>query len=126
MVREAELIDSKYFICASLEDDASCLANFLVQYYSDTAFIPQEIVLPFDLEDANVISQLLSDRAARKITLRSAKRGEKQNSQSIRIRNQYSQIFHGSYSGFLIVLSSGGHGGLSSGRLTVAISSSFW
>ncbi|MCP5464879.1 MAG: excinuclease ABC subunit UvrC [Deltaproteobacteria bacterium] len=77
MVREGQLIDSRYHVFLSLEEDDAFLENFLAQYYSEQAFIPGEILLPFALENAEVIEQLLSERAGKRCHLRVPKRGEK-------------------------------------------------
>lgn len=77
MVREAKLIDSRYFVFSSLEDDEDVLENFITQYYSEEAFIPKEIVVPLTLTGQDVLQSLLSDRSRRKISLRIPKKGEK-------------------------------------------------
>lgn len=77
MVREAKLIDSRYFVFSSLEDDEDVLENFITQYYSEDAFIPKEIVVPLTLADQDILQSLLSDRGKRKVSLRLPQKGEK-------------------------------------------------
>lgn len=77
MVRDAQLIDSKYFVFTTLEDDNEFLQNFLTQYYSNNAFIPKEILTPEALKDKDVVANLLSEHAGHKIIIRTTKRGEK-------------------------------------------------
>lgn len=94
MVRDAQLIDSKYFVLNSLEDDTACLQNFITQYYSDNAFIPKEIVTPDALDAADTLSTILSERAGHKITIRTAKRGEKKNLLALAEQNLASHFVH--------------------------------
>ena len=77
MVRDADLIDSKTFVVPSLEDDEEALSNFIAQYYSERAFIPKEILLPFEIEQKDSLESLLKERSGRKVILRRPKRGEK-------------------------------------------------
>lgn len=77
MVRDSQLIDSKYFVLSSLEDSENAISNFITQYYSDRAFIPKEILVPFDLANKEVLQNILQERAQRKILIRSPKKGEK-------------------------------------------------
>lgn len=77
MVRDSQLIDSKYFVLSSLEDSENAISNFITQYYSDRAFIPKEILVPFDLANKEVLQNILQERAQRKISIRSPKKGEK-------------------------------------------------
>ncbi|MBF0104226.1 MAG: excinuclease ABC subunit UvrC [Deltaproteobacteria bacterium] len=70
MVRDAKLIDSKYYKLDALEDDEEFLQNFMVQYYSANSFIPSEVILPVRLKKRGLVEQILLDRkgAAVKIT----------------------------------------------------------
>jgi excinuclease ABC subunit C len=87
MVRESELIDSKYFVFRAMESDAESLSHFIAQYYSEDAFIPREIVLPTDIEDAAALSEMLSARAHGNVTVRPAKRGEKKDLLALAVQN---------------------------------------
>lgn len=87
MVRESELIDSKSFVFRGMESDAEFLSHFIAQYYSENAFIPREVVVPAELEDAETLSELLSERARGKVAVRAAKRGEKKDLMALAKRN---------------------------------------
>jgi excinuclease ABC subunit C len=75
MVRDAMLIDSRYQIFDSLEEDEEFYHNFMTQYYSENAFIPKEILVPFDFTNKDVIENLLSQRSGHAVVLRKPKRG---------------------------------------------------
>lgn len=70
MVRDAMLIDSKYYTFDSLEDDEHVLHNFMTQYYSENAFLPKEILVSFDFTNKDVIENLLSQRSGHAVTVR--------------------------------------------------------
>lgn len=77
MVREATLIDSKFFALDSLEDPEVALQNFITQYYSERSFIPREIITEHLPADVDLLNQLLSERSQRKVSIRKATRGTK-------------------------------------------------
>ena len=77
MVRNAQLIDSKYYVFQSYEEDSDFLENFITQKYTADSFIPKQIFLGNDLENTDVIEQVLSERAERSVQVLSPKRGDK-------------------------------------------------
>ncbi len=77
MVREATLIDSKFFAFDSLEEPEVALQNFITQYYSERSFIPREIITEQLPADAELLNQLLTERSGRKISIHKASRGAK-------------------------------------------------
>lgn len=77
MVRDRQLIDSKYFVLTDSGDDAECLQNFITQYYSHDAFIPREIILPIALPAPEVLEKILSERAGRTILIKTQGKGKR-------------------------------------------------
>jgi len=77
MVRKSDLIDSRYYIQKSLEDNKDFLANFIVQYYTERSFIPKEIIIKESLTDTKSIEIILSERAQRKIKIKKIQKGDK-------------------------------------------------
>jgi excinuclease ABC subunit C len=53
------------------------LSSFLVQYYSDAAIVPSEILVPVEIEDADVLAEILSDQRGGKVSFHHPQRGEK-------------------------------------------------
>jgi excinuclease ABC subunit C len=53
------------------------IGEFLRQYYDRHPFVPDELLVPKDLEFANLIEELLSDDKKKKIQILQPKRGEK-------------------------------------------------
>ncbi len=52
------------------------LASFLLQYYDIAPVIPQEILLPLELEDREALAELLGEKRGGGVVLRCPKRGE--------------------------------------------------
>ena len=70
---------SAFLSCTNIEgrDDAEVLSVFVRQHYEGPTSIPQEILTPHDLEDAEAIEEWLSEKADRKVGVRRPQRGDK-------------------------------------------------
>jgi excinuclease ABC subunit C len=62
-------------------------ASFLMQYYQQSAAIPDEVLVPFALEEAATLAELLSDERGRKVTVHCPERGEKRTLVALAERN---------------------------------------
>ena len=51
--------------------------SFLLQYYSEESIIPKEVVLPLELEEADVLSEILSEQRGSKTLVYAPVRGDK-------------------------------------------------
>ncbi len=78
-IRSGRLIGREYFLLegAEGEDDKHVLTEFLKQFYDNAAFVPQEVLLPHQIDEAMVIEEWLRDRRGRKVTLTIPRRGQK-------------------------------------------------
>ena len=70
--REAEL-----FSASALDDRGEILSALLLQYYGGRSVLPKEICLPAEIEDQEVLEQLLTEKAGRKVSLKIPQRGER-------------------------------------------------
>ncbi len=63
-IRNGKLIGREYFILEGAQDseDAEVLAEFIKQFYAEAANIPAQVLLPHEIEEANIIQQWLKDR----------------------------------------------------------------
>jgi len=63
-VRSGKLIGREYFILEGTEEenDQQILSEFVKQFYSQATFIPQAVMLPQELEEAQIINQWLNTR----------------------------------------------------------------
>ncbi len=79
-VREGRLIgrDHFYLRIAPEEKQSEILSSFVKQFYAGTPFIPKELMLQSELEDADIISEWLSSRKGQKVYLRVPKIGTKE------------------------------------------------
>jgi len=63
-VRSGKLIGREYFVLEGTEEenDGEILGEFVKQFYSQAAFVPQQVFLPHELEEAQIINQWLNTR----------------------------------------------------------------
>jgi excinuclease ABC subunit C len=60
----------------SLPDDDLC-AQFVGEYYAEGSFIPDDVLLPVEVEAMDGLAELLSDRRGQRVTLQVPKKGAK-------------------------------------------------
>ncbi len=79
IVRAGKLIGDQHFFLTSIEgrDDAEVLSVFVRQHYEGPVSVPQEVLTPADLEDAEAIEEWLSDKSKRRVGVRRPQRGDK-------------------------------------------------
>ena len=89
VVREGRVIISNDIILNSgMDVDFNELVEgFMKRYYEQTEDIPQEINVPFELEDSELIEAWLSEKRGSKVVLHVPKRGEKVKLQELADRN---------------------------------------
>ena len=63
-IRAGKLIGREYFILEGTEDssDSEVVSQFIKQFYAEAATLPPEVLLPNEVEEANIIKQWLSSR----------------------------------------------------------------
>lgn len=78
LVRAGKLVGNQAY---SLEDnefpDEEVFGELLTQFYQGTRFVPDEVLLPVNLEDMAVRAEILSERKGKKVTLLCPQRGDK-------------------------------------------------
>ncbi len=79
-VREGRMIGREHFHIqtAPLEEDAEVLTSFIKQYYAGTPFVPKEVFLPIEIEEAESISEWLSLKRGAKVSILNPKKGDKE------------------------------------------------
>ncbi len=75
VVRQGKLIGNEGFVLNFSHDDV--ISSFVKQYYISAASIPEKIVLPYKIEDQDLIENWLSCKKKKKIKIIVPKRGEK-------------------------------------------------
>src|SRR5579859_1921083 len=81
-IRAGKLIGREYFVLEGTEDESNngIVEQFVKQFYDEAAYIPPEVLLPQEIEEARIINEWLNTkRGGEKVTLtvphRGAKRG---------------------------------------------------
>ncbi len=79
-VRDGLLIGRDHFHVSIANEDTrvQILATFLKQFYAGTPYIPREIMLQEEIEEAELISQWLSAKRGQKVYIRVPKKGTKE------------------------------------------------
>lgn len=70
------LLDKDYEILSLPDDDENALSSLIKQYYLSRGFSPKIVLLPFEMEDGELFSQLLEERFGRKPKLKVPRRGD--------------------------------------------------
>ncbi len=79
-IRGGKLIGREYFILEGTEDeaDSEVISQFLKQFYAESAVIPDQVLLPNEVEEAKIIQQWLNTRHnCQKVELKVPRRGKR-------------------------------------------------
>lgn len=78
VLRDGNVVDRRELFWEKVADyeRSHFLAEVVQRYYQDNLFIPREVLLPFDVEDADLLAGWLTQQADRKVTLRVPQRGK--------------------------------------------------
>jgi excinuclease ABC subunit C len=76
-IRNGKIIGREYFVLegATGEQDTVVLEAFLEQFYDEAAYVPPEILMPYNLEQARIIENWLRNKRGGTVALRVPKRG---------------------------------------------------
>ncbi|MGN1165675.1 MAG: excinuclease ABC subunit UvrC [Lachnospiraceae bacterium] len=79
-IRGGRLIgrDHFYLKIAKGDKDKEILSSFIKQFYAGTPYIPAQLMLPEEIEDASVIEEWLSNKRGHKVHIRVPKKGTKE------------------------------------------------
>lgn len=78
-VRQGKLVGRDQFVMAGADEmsGGEVLAAFIEQHYSQTTFVPREILVSEEIPDAEVLAEWLSQKRGAKVELKRPQRGEK-------------------------------------------------
>ena len=78
-VRNSKMIGREHYFLENLEDeeDAEILSNFIKQYYMGRAILPNKIMIKENIEDKDLLEELLTNMAERKVEIKVPQKGEK-------------------------------------------------
>ena len=79
-VRDGKLIGREHYYMTNVSenDKPGILQEFIKQFYAGTPFIPRELMLQYEIEDAQLIESWLSERKGARVYLRVPKIGSKE------------------------------------------------
>jgi len=78
-IRGGKLLGREYFVLEGTreEDDCQVMTAFLKQFYEEAAYVPPEVLLPGQIDEALIIESWLRGKRGEKVTLRVPRRGKK-------------------------------------------------
>lgn len=78
-VRGSKMIGREHYFLNNVQDmtQKEILSEFIKQYYIEKPDLPSKIMMKEEIEDKEAVEQLLSQKAGRKVELKSPQKGEK-------------------------------------------------
>lgn len=78
VIRSGAVVDRRELFWEKIADDqpGHFLSEILQRYYQDNLFIPRDILIPFDVEDEDLIDAWLTQQANHKVQVRVPQRGK--------------------------------------------------
>ncbi|HWP56315.1 MAG TPA: excinuclease ABC subunit UvrC [Candidatus Acidoferrales bacterium] len=87
-IRQGKLTGNQAYSFPDLEfTDADVFESFLTQFYQGERFVPEEILLPVEIEDREAREEYLSERKGAKVTILCPQRGDKRRLVEMAIEN---------------------------------------
>ncbi|MCG3172596.1 MAG: UvrABC system protein C [Myxococcota bacterium] len=92
-VRNGRLLESRPWLFRNQEfPDEDILSGFLCRYYDSSPDIPDEVLLPMPIEDAEVIASWMGDRRGRKTVILFPQRGDRASLLELARKNALHQL----------------------------------
>jgi len=76
-VRDGRLVHSRRFPFRTMLEDAEVVSDFLLQFYGGGRLVPEEILVPTELPDREVLEEWLAERRGGRVRLHRPHRGPK-------------------------------------------------
>ncbi|MEJ2210389.1 MAG: excinuclease ABC subunit UvrC [Anaerolineae bacterium] len=95
-IRHGRLIGREYFVLdgTAEESEAEVVASFVKQFYDEAAYVPPEILLPHEIDEAIVIQDWLRRRRGEKVVLKVPRRGHKRDLVEMATENAAETLSH--------------------------------
>ncbi len=95
-IRGGKLIGTQHFLLeeSSETELREVIASFLKQFYLAASFIPREILLQEDIDEALIIERWLSDKKGSRVYIKVPRRGEKKKMVEMAQRNAMEALLH--------------------------------
>ena len=85
------LLDKDYEVIAVPEDKEQAVSSLLKQYYLSRGTAPKMVLLPFEIEDSELFSQLLEQEFGKKTKLKVPQRGENARLVELAVKNAFEE-----------------------------------
>jgi len=85
------LLDKDYEIFPAPDDRAEAVSSLLKQYYLSRGLAPKHVLLPFELEDGELFSELLEQQYGRRPKLRVPQRGDNLRLVELAVKNAHEE-----------------------------------
>ena len=85
------LLDKEYEILARPDDKVEAVSSLLKQFYLSRGLAPKRVLLPFEIEDSELFSELLEQRFGRKPKLHVPQRGDNTRLVELANKNAYEE-----------------------------------
>lgn len=78
-IRQGKLLGREYFLLQGVEEEGTpgVMTSFLKQFYDRAAYVPKEVLLDGEVEEADIIQAWLGQKRGAKVSLRIPRRGMK-------------------------------------------------
>src|SRR5881628_973270 len=78
VIRDGNVVDRRELFWEKIGDyqPSYFLGEVVQRYYQDNLFIPPEVLIPFDVEEADLLTEWLSQQRGHKVSLRVPQRGQ--------------------------------------------------
>jgi len=79
-IRNGRIVGKEHYVLEGTgadEDEAGVMADFLKQFYDKAAEVPPEVLLPHEIEEAEIIEHWLRSKRGNKVVLKVPRRGMK-------------------------------------------------
>lgn len=88
-IRGGRLIGRDHFYLKIMEGElpGEILSSFIKQFYAGTPYIPSELMLPWEVEDIEVLEEWLSQKRGHKVQIKVPKKGTKEKLVELAARN---------------------------------------
>ena len=85
------LLDKDYEVFPVPDDKESAVSSLMKQYYLSRGLAPKHVLLPFEIEDGDLFSQLMEQQFGRKSHLRVPQRGDNMRLVELACKNAYEE-----------------------------------
>ncbi len=78
-IRSGKIVGREYYVLEGTDDEVpqEVMSDFVKQFYDQAAEIPPEVLLPHEIEEAQIIERWLRSKRGNKVVLKVPRRGQK-------------------------------------------------